>query len=153
MTGRIFSELESLLVALWAGGIWVTGFMVAPILFRTAPDRQIAGDLAGHLFTAMSFVGLACATYLLCYRLARQGLSAMRQLTFRIVVLMAVLVAAGQFGIQPILSGLKAQALPREVMESVFRDRFAAWHGVASILFIIESILAAILVIAPRRGR
>jgi hypothetical protein len=45
---------------------------------------------------------------------------------------------AGQFGIQPILAGLKEEAgLPRSVMESAFRDRFATWHGVASGLYVL----------------
>ena len=31
-------------------------------------------------------------------------------------------------------------------MESVFRDRFATWHGVASVIYLIECALGAILV-------
>jgi hypothetical protein len=73
---RILAALHDIAIALWAGGLWVSGYLV---------------------------------------------------------------VVAGQFGVQPILAGLKEQALPREVMESVFRDRFATWHGVASILYVIES--------------
>jgi hypothetical protein len=34
-----------------------------------------------------------------------------------------------------LMAQLKADALPREVMESVLRDRFATWHGVSSILY------------------
>ncbi|MBI1396193.1 MAG: DUF4149 domain-containing protein [Betaproteobacteria bacterium] len=145
--------LDALFVSLWSGGLWIVGFLVAPLLFRSAPDRQVAGDLAGTMFTAMSYVGLASATYLLCYRLARFGLGAMRRPVFWVIVVMAMLTAGGQFGIQPILSGLKAQAFPREVMESVFRDRFATWHGVASILYVVESVLAAVLVVVAGRQR
>ena len=64
------------------------------------------------------------------------------------------LVALGEFAVQPILEGLKDQALPYQVMESVFRDRFAAWHGVASVLYLIECALGVVLVLlqesAPR---
>jgi hypothetical protein len=31
-------------------------------------------------------------------------------------------------------------------MESVLRDRFMAWHGVASILYLIQSVLGLLLV-------
>jgi len=86
------------------------------------------------------------------FRLARQGFSAMKQALFWVVVLMAVLALAGHFGVQPILASLKAQALPREVMESVLRDRFATWHGVASILYLIESLLAVALVLLAARS-
>jgi hypothetical protein len=37
-------------------------------------------------------------------------------------------------------------------MESVFRDRFATWHGVASILYVIQSLLAVGLVLLGRRA-
>lgn len=148
---RIFAALDQIAVALWAGGMWVTGYLVAPLLFHSAPDRQIAGNLAGTMFTGMAFVGLACAAFLLVHRLGTVGLKAMKQAFFWVVVLMTALVVAGQFGIQPILAGLKAQALPREVMESVFRDRFATWHGVASLLYVFQSLLAAFLVISSRR--
>ena len=59
---------------------------------------------------------------------------------------MVIVAAIGQFGVQPILDGLRAQALPRQVMESVLRDRFATWHGVASVLYLIECALGVALV-------
>lgn len=150
---KLLGAVDRIAVALWAGGLWVAGFLVAPLLFRHAPDRQIAGDLAGTIFTAMSFVGLGCATYLLVYRVANDGLRALRQPMFWVVIAMVALVIAGQFGVQPILAGLKEQALPRQVMESVFRDRFATWHGVASILYLVESALAAGLVLLSGKAR
>jgi Domain of unknown function (DUF4149) len=149
--GRLFSALDHIAVALWTGGLWTVGYLVAPLLFLKAPDRQVAGHLAGQMFAAMAFVGLGCAAYLLVFRLARHGFAAMKQAVFWVVVLMAVLAVAGHFGVQPILASLKAQALPREVMESVFRDRFATWHGVASILYLIESALAVALVLLAAR--
>lgn len=36
-------------------------------------------------------------------------------------------------------------------MESVFRDRFAVWHGVASIVFLVQSVLGLLLVLMQRR--
>jgi hypothetical protein len=33
----------------------------------------------------------------------------------------------------------------------VFRDRFIAWHGVASVLYVIQSLLAIALVLTGRR--
>ncbi|MEI7967502.1 MAG: DUF4149 domain-containing protein [Betaproteobacteria bacterium] len=149
---RILAALQEIALALWAGGLWTVGYLVAPLLFRVAPDRQIAGNLAGILFTAMAFVGLGCAAYVLVYRLGRAGLGALRQGLFWVVVLMVILTVAGQFGVQPILAGLKEQALPREVMESVLRDRFIAWHGVASVLYVLQSLLAvAMVLLAARR--
>jgi hypothetical protein len=65
---------------------------------------------------------------------------------------MLVLTLLSQFGIQPLLAQLKADALPREVMESVLRNRFATWHGVSSILYLVQSVLGLLLVVGAGRG-
>jgi hypothetical protein len=62
------------------------------------------------------------------------------------------LTAASQFGIHPLLAQLKADALPREVMESVMRDRFVTWHGIASILYLLQSLLGLLVVVGAGRG-
>ncbi len=59
---------------------------------------------------------------------------------------MLLLILVGQFGIQPIMQGLKDQAMPHAVMQSVFADRFSRWHGVSSILYLIQSALGLLLV-------
>lgn len=139
--------LQSMTAALWVGGMWVIGFIVAPMLFSTLSDRALAGLLAGKLFSSIAWVGIACAIYLIIFRLARDAMGALRQGLFWIVLLMLVLTLAGEFGVQPVLAALKEQALPKPVMESVLRERFAAWHGVAGGLYLIQSVLGAALVI------
>lgn len=143
----IADALQSMTATLWVGGLWVIGFVVAPVLFATLPDRVQAGLLAGKFFSLIAWIGIACAVYLLVYRLARDGAGALRQGLFWTVLLMLVLTLAGEFGVQPVLAALKVQALPKQVMESVLRDRFATWHGVASGLYVIQSVLGAALVI------
>ena len=145
--------LQSIAVTFWVGGLWVIGLIVAPFLFQTLADRAQAGLLAGHLFTVMAFAGLGCGAYLLLHRLAIFGSHALRQLLFWIVLLMMALDVAGQFGVQPIMASLKQQALPSEVMHSIFRDRFAAWHGVSSVLYLIECVLGLVAVLQHGRGR
>jgi len=63
------------------------------------------------------------------------------------------LAAAAHFGVQPIMASLKQQALPSEVMQSLFRDRFATWHGMSSALYLVECLLGLVLVIQHGRGR
>lgn len=138
--------LYSIALTLWIGGLWAIGYMVAPTLFWTLDDRALAGGLAGKLFTLIAYVGLGCAAYVILYRLARFGGACFRHGIFWLALAMLLLVLAGEFGVQPILAGLKDQALPSKVMESVFRDRFVAWHGVASVFYLIQSVLGALLV-------
>ena len=149
----LVDALQSIAVTIWVGGLWAIGLMVAPLLFHTLADRSQAGVLAGQFFAAMSYVGLGCGTYLLLFRLARFGGQAFAQLFFWSALLMMALSAAGQFGLQPIMASLKQQALPAEVMHSLLRNRFAAWHGVSSALYLIECLLGLVLVVQQGRGR
>ncbi|SBT05470.1 conserved membrane hypothetical protein [Candidatus Accumulibacter aalborgensis] len=150
---RLADALYDVALTLWVGGLWAIGYLVAPTLFLAlSSDRQLAGFLAGRLFELIGWVGLACATYLLLFVVLRIGSAALRRRNFWLLVLMLLLTVVGLFGIQPLLAQLKADALPREVMESVLRSRFATWHGVSSILYLVQSLLGLVLVIGRGRG-
>ena len=150
---RLADALYDVALTLWVGGLWTIGYVVAPTLFvALSGDRQTAGMLAGRLFELIGWVGLVCATYLLSFMLLRSGSGVMRRWRFWLLLLMLMLTAVSLFGLQPLLAQLKADALPREVMESVLRNRFAAWHGVSSILYLVQSLLGLLLVTSVGRS-
>jgi len=151
--GRFAEALQSIAATLWVGAMWGIGYIVAPLLFSRLGDRALAGLIAGKLFSLIAWVGIGCAIYLLLFRMLRSGTGVFRQGVFWIALLMLALVCAGEFGIQPIMAALKEEALPKQVMESVLRDRFAAWHGVSSVLYIIQSLLGAALVVLLGRSK
>src|SRR3972149_5657994 len=68
---NLAAALQSIAATLWVGGMWVTGYVVAPVLFATLSDRTLAGLVAGRLFSLIAWVGMACAADLLIVRLAR----------------------------------------------------------------------------------
>jgi len=138
--------LHAIALTLWVGGLWTVGLMVAPMLFHVMGDRVLAGSIAGRLFSLISLVGIGCGAYLLLFRLFRFGGGGLRHARFWIVLTMLSITAVGEFWVQPLLAAIRSQALPAEVMESVFRDRFATWHGVASVLYLIECALGLWLV-------
>ena len=135
-------DLRSMTAALWVGGMWVIGFIVAPVLFATLPDRAMAGLLAGKLFSLIAWIGAGCAFYLLAFQLLTLGTGAWRLASFRIVLAMFLLLLVGQFGVQPVMEAFREQGL---------RDRFAIWHGVASGLYLLQSLLGAVLLALLRR--
>lgn len=149
---RLADALYAITLTLWVGGLWAIGYLVAPTLFSTLSDRQLAGMLAGKLFALIGWVGLFCAAYLLASLVLRLGGAALKRGVFWLVVVMLALTAISQFGLQPWLAQLKAEALPREVMESVLRDRFATWHGISSILYLVQSVLGLLLAVIGARG-
>jgi len=149
---RLSEALYFAAITLWVGGMWAIGYLAAPVLFASLGDRQLAGMVAGKLFALIGWIGLASAAYLVVFLIVRRGGQVFRSAVFWLVLLMALLVLASQFGIQPLMAQLKAAALPREVMESVMRDRFATWHGISSILYLLQSLLGLWLVIWANRG-
>lgn len=148
-----FAEyVYSALITLWVGALWAIGYLAAPTLFRMLDDRALAGQLAGEMFTYVAWLGIASASYLLVFLALRKNGAAFKSVIFWLVVLMLLLTLAGYFGIQPILAQLKADSFPREVMESALRSRFMAWHGVSSVVYLVESLLGLVLVALQGRG-
>jgi hypothetical protein len=144
-------HLAVLLTTAWVGGLWATGYLAVPVLFYAQPDRQLAGILAGQMFALVGYLGMVCGIYLLIQRIAVFGLAALRQPLFWVAAVMLLLTLTIQFGIQPVMANLKAQALPLDVMHSAFADRFKMWHGVSSVTYLLQSLLGAFLVIKTDR--
>ncbi|MEW5771131.1 MAG: DUF4149 domain-containing protein [Pseudomonadota bacterium] len=143
---RLPDLLAAWAVVFWVGGLWAIGYLAAPALFYNLADRMLAGAVAGRMFAWMAWVGMVCGAWLLVFRIARFGGGVLRQGFFWIVVLMLLLTVAQHFGIRPVLQELKDLAQPRDVMESLFRNRFQAWHGVSSAVYLIQSLLGLALV-------
>lgn len=153
MAMRTVTEaLYRIFVVVWVGGLLAIGYLAAPVLFASLNDRTLAGEVAGKLFALIGWVGLAAGSYLSLFLIGRWRAAVFKRAVFWLVLLMLGMTAAQLFGIQPLMAQLKLDALPREVMESVLRDRFATWHGVASILYLVESLLGLWLVVWTERG-
>lgn len=142
---RLPDILASWAAALWVGGLWVIGYLAAPTLFYNLDDRVQAGMLAGKMFSHIGWLGIVCGLWLLMFRVSRHGGAVFKQSFFWLVLVMLLLTFAQKFGIQPIMQQLKDQAMPKDVMESLFRDRFATWHGISSAVYLIASLLGLAL--------
>ncbi len=147
---NIAQAIANLSATAWVGSLWTVGYLAVPVLFYAQPDKQLAGLLAGQMFVKSGYLGMACASYLLWFDCYRHRGAVYRQTTFRIALAMAAITLIIQFGIQPEMNALKAQALPLDVMHSDLAGRFKMLHGVSSIAYLIESLLGLFLII--RRG-
>lgn len=143
---KLLSYFAALSVTAWVGGLWAIGYLAVPILFHTQPDKQLAGMLAGRLFETLAYVGVVCAAYLLLYRWLTVRKRLLRDRDALIVVLMLSITLANLCYIQPLMVGLKTLALPLEVMQSALAPQFKMWHGISSVLYLIESLLGVWLV-------
>ena len=137
---RLSDHLFAIAAALWVGALWAIGSIVAPILFQSIPDKRLFGDIVAQLFYVLAWLGIACASYMLIVFLVRDGFRSLKTAVFWLVFVMLLLTLAAHFGVQPIIAGLRHE-LAKEAVEAVVRQRFATWHGIASVLYIVQSAL------------
>jgi hypothetical protein len=148
---KLSRHIAALLTTAWVGSLWAVGYLAVPVLFYAQPDRQLAGVLAGQMFTLTAYLGIGCGTCLLLHQAGMSGRAALRNSTFWIVAAMLLISLLLQFGFQPVMNGLKQQALPLDVMHSAFAGRFRMLHGLSSITYLVQSLLGMFLIIRTNR--
>jgi hypothetical protein len=132
---------EKILLTIWVGGMWSIGYIVAPVLFKML-EKPVAGNVAGQLFTIMSYVGIFCAVALIVNILVQQGFNLRHWQLWTLIVMLLVIII-GQFVIQPLMAELKATGINESNAA-----QFAKYHGMASVLFLINSLAGLALVIS-----
>lgn len=145
----MLARVRFLVATLWAGSLWTIGFIVAPTLFATLSDRVLAGNIAGSMFRAEAWLSIACAVVLLA--LLQWGAGALepkrRRLLGALVLAMLVCALLSHFGISPLMAELKAQAQASSgIMDEAMRSRFGMLHGVSTLIFAVQSLLAGVLI-------
>ena len=145
------SAAERILLTIWVGGMWTVGYIVAPTLFTVLDNKVLAGSIAGHLFTVMSYVGLVSGGLLLLVAAMAYGISLLRQWRGLVLVGMLLIICIGQFVLQPQMAVLRDTGL-----SGANAIAFMRLHGIAQVLFLIASVggLALVLFgVGPRKQR
>ena len=145
----ILQKLSIIISSLWVGGLW-TMLMVTTILFNKIPSSYIAGAIANDMFTFMNLFGIFSSGFLLIYGFKTSNFSFFKTITFWLIILMLSLILISYFGINPILENFRDSSVSKEIIESVFADRYSTWHGVASAAFLIECFLGIFLILKIR---
>lgn len=139
-------KFETILQTVWIGGLWVIGYVVTPILFASLDERRLAGELAGHMFSAIAYIGLCCGTVLLVLALLKAG-TWLKDLRVLALVIMLISVAVSVFVIQPMMQDLKFAGI---VPDSAAAVEFGRLHGVSSVLYLVTSVLGLFLLVYRR---
>tara|TARA_B110000014_G_C19917503_1_gene474691 strand:+ start:130 stop:576 length:447 start_codon:yes stop_codon:yes gene_type:complete len=145
----LFQKLSIIISSLWIGSLW-TMLMVTTILFNKIPSSYIAGAIAEDMFTFINLFGMFSSAFLLFYGFKQENFSFFRTITFWLIVTILALILISYFGINPIISNLQDSSISKEIIESVFENRFGTWHGIASAAFLIECILGIFLILKIR---
>jgi hypothetical protein len=143
-------RLRVLLVTFWVGSAWTIGYVIAPLLFATLTDRAQAGTLAGLFFKAEAWISLICGVSLLAILLAERE-NPTRIVQIKLVIAMMLCGVIGYFGLQPYMAELRAIAAQSGgIMDDAMRTRFGVLHGVASVIYLLHSLLGVGLVLKSK---
>lgn len=126
-------RLAVLAAALWWGSLGAIGFLAVPLLFANAPAPAIAGTLAGKLFEAQSWLGLACGVVLLVSARDREGSATLGWAGGAVAyVLLGMLMALLQeFAIAPRI---------------LARQDLAFWHAAGTAAYAVQWLCALVVV-------
>ena len=115
--------------ALWWGSLTAIGFMAVPLLFKFLPTPVLAGNMAARLFTAQTWVAVACGVALLLATkgAAVAGAGRARATLFAVVLgmLLALLI---EFAVAPRI---------------VARENLRLWHGAGTLMYAVQWLCAS----------
>jgi hypothetical protein len=144
------AALRLLLAALWAGSVWAVSYLAAPSAFA-ALDGTLAGNVVGIMLTRLAWLSIAAAPLLALLVARSPDLDAKRRRwLFWLAGGMLAASLAVYLGLQPMMAAIRESAGPAGVRASPQWGTFAALHGVSQLLYLIESILGALLVVKSR---
>lgn len=146
---RLAQRLFLFISSLWVGSLITVGYLVAPTLFATLTDRQVAGMVAGAIFKVEAYISLVLCVGLLVLAnlLVSRGLQAYRAIRW-ILLAMLICAAVGSFVLMPWMDSLREEALllGMPVRYSPLAGLFSTLHGVSSTIFLVQSLLGVYLI-------
>ena len=122
-------RLPVLLAALWWGSLTTLGFMVVPLLFAVLPTPAMAGGMAAKLFTAQTWLSMACTLFLLLVFRSKQALAQVTSVQPATIFIAFGFLAAVwvEFAVSPHI---------------VARENLRLWHGLGSALYLLQWLAA-----------
>jgi len=147
---RLVPNLRLLLAALWAGSVWAVSYLAAPSAFAVLDSTQ-AGNVVAVMLTREAWLAIALAVLLALLMARSTDLDAKRRRWLWICIggMLACSLAV-YLGLQPAMAAIREAAGPSGVRASPQWGTFAALHGVSQLLYLIETVLGAVLVIKSR---
>ena len=127
------TRLGIVLAALWWGSLTGLGFVVVPMLFIHLPSSAAAGAMAAKLFTAQTWLSVACAMLLLLALNKKEApaLSRSVQAAMKFIVAGLLLVVLVEFGVAPRIVNARADG-----------GNLRLWHGLGSAMYLAQWLAA-----------
>jgi len=125
----VIHKVCRVLLILWAGSLWSLSW-VTWNLFHVQSDRHLAGMLAGPLFSAEAYLGVAVAALALCSPIRGR---------FAWGYVAAALLAANEWALRPVMAAARRHGVSAGLT-------FGAWHGVSAGLYVLACLALLVLV-------
>ena len=119
------NRLALLLAAFWWGSLTTTGFLVVPMAFAKLGSPAVAGNFAGHLFAAQTWVALGCGIALLTYCRSKMvdGVDPAARTAISLIVCALLLALLQQYVVSPRI---------------LTRENLQLWHAVGSAMYLAQ---------------
>ena len=116
-----------LMAALWWGSLTGLGFVVVPMLFKFMPGPAAAGAMAAKLFTAQTWLSIACAMFVLLVFNQKEAPAhdSRAQTAIKFVVAGLLLAVLVEFGVAPLIVNARADG-----------GNLKFWHGLGSVMYV-----------------
>ena len=125
-------RIALMLAALWWGSLTTVGFLVVPMLFSRLGNPTVAGNFAGQLFAAQTWVALGCGLALLMYFRSRADdrLTDTDRIAVILVVTAILLALLQQYAVAPRI---------------LARENLRLWHSLGSVMYLGQWVCAGAL--------
>jgi hypothetical protein len=118
-------RIALLLAAFWWGSLTTIGFLVVPMLFARLGNPAVAGNFAGQLFEAQSWVAVGCGLILLVHFRTQAGerVNGAAQTAIMLILGALLLALLQQYAVAPRI---------------LARDNLRLWHAVGSGMYVVQ---------------
>lgn len=134
------------MLSLWVGSLWTVGYLVAPMLFAVLDDRRLAGEIAGHLFYAETWLSLICAALILLPEFIGGIRRAILQPDNILLIVCVVFLVGAEWGVRPLMDAARTA-------DGSTGPDFAMWHGVAAGMYLLASLCGLLALWRSASGR
>ena len=123
--------------SLWVGGLSTLAILVAPVIFKNAPSRKVAGEIFGAALRTFSYVEIVCAILVsgggIAIALAARPLGGWELVRVVLLGTMIVVFLSYTFYVHPTAHTVRAECGdlsidPANDGERVARERFDTLH-------------------------
>ena len=126
------ARLPVFVAALWWGSLTVLGFLVVPLLFVHLPTPAVAGQMAARIFSAQTWVAVACGMLFLLFSRSDRSRALMNSGKGALVFVVAGLLLAllVEFAVAPRI---------------VARENLKLWHSLGSGMYALQWLCAGMV--------